>query len=272
MKKWPVALAAAAAGLAATGFALLYSGLYDISATSQHMAWTYRLLDTGMRHSVTRRAAEIVVPPLDDEARVARGVSGFRAHCASCHGAPGVAPEPFALGMTPLPANLVHVAREGSPAEQFWVIKFGIKMSGMPAWQFRMDDSQIWDIVAFMQQLPLLSPRAYRALPDSPVGPSSESSPLPPPDAARGRDAVEQYGCVSCHRIPGLVGAMAPVGPPLDGLAMRRLLVGRLANTPANMQRWLMAPQQIKPDSAMPDLGIGERSARDIAAFLATLQ
>jgi mono/diheme cytochrome c family protein len=272
MKTALLAIAAAAVALGVTGAALLYWGLYDISATNQHLAPSYRVLDTGMRQSVRLRAAKIDVPPLGDAAQLARGQAGFDAHCAPCHGAPGVAPEAFALGMTPVPANLVHTAREWPPAELFWVIKFGIKMSGMPAWKFRLHDEQIWDIVAFVLRLPLLSPRDYRELPAPEHAARAPQVPAGEPDAQRGRDAIGQFGCVTCHLIPGIVGANAPVGPPLDGIGARALIAGRLPNTMQNMQRWLRAPQQIHPDGAMPDLGVGERDARDMAAYLATLK
>ncbi len=254
------------------GVGLLYSGVYDIAATNQHLGPTYWLLDTGMRQSVRNRAEEIEVPALGDEARASRGLAGYREHCVACHGAPGVAPQPFALGMTPVAANLAHTAREWPPAQLFWVIKFGIKMSGMPAWQFRLQDDQMWDIVAFLQRLPALSPEAYRAL-ATPAPMPAAPPPLPgPADIGRGQLALSQYGCVTCHRIPGVVGANAPVGPPLTDIGARTLLVGALANTPQNMQRWLREPQRISPGSAMPDLGVSERDARDMAAYLATLK
>lgn len=73
---------------------------------------------------------------------------------------------PFALGLTPLPAPLAQTAREWTPGELFWVVKHGIKMTGMPAWRFRLDDVQTWALVAFMRErLALLSPMDYRALP-----------------------------------------------------------------------------------------------------------
>ena len=100
MKALAIAAALLAAiALGAVGF--VYSGLYDISATDQHLAPTYWLLDTTMKYSLKRRGANIAVPDLEDAGKIARGVSLYRAHCEHCHGAPGVAPEPFALGMTP---------------------------------------------------------------------------------------------------------------------------------------------------------------------------
>lgn len=272
MKK-VVAVAGALAALAAGAAAVLWAGVYDISATDQHLAPTYKLLDVGMRRSIVRRAAAIAVPPLADERLVARGLVQFRAHCVACHGAPGVAPEPFALGMTPVPANLVHTARTWQPAELYWVVKYGLKMTGMPAWQFRMPEDDLWAVVAFLQRLPRLSPSDYRVLAAAPSHRDDESPPADaPPDADRGRVAIEQHACVTCHRIPGIVGPDSPVGPPLEGMAERAAIAGLLPNTPENLVRWLREPQQVHPASAMPDLGVDERDARDMAAYLATLR
>jgi mono/diheme cytochrome c family protein len=258
------------------GAALFWVGAYDISATDQHLAPTYWVLDTGMRRSVSARAHRISVPPLDGEPMIARGLAHFQTHCVQCHGAPGIAPEPFALGMTPAPANLVHTGRAWSPAELFWTIKHGIKMTGMPAWKYRLDDDAIWSLVAFMRVLPALSVEDYRrsaerlAKPATSDRPASDAPLLP--NAKRGEQAINQHLCATCHAIPGIVGSHAPVGPPLDGIARRQLIAGVLPNTNENMVRWLRAPQDISRGSAMPNLGITEQDARDIAAYLATLR
>lgn len=257
-------LVAAAAGVG------IYSGLYDISATDEHLRPTYWALDTAMRRSVRERGEEITVPPLDNAALVPRGLAIYRRHCVACHGAPGVAPEPFALGMAPTPANLAYTAREWPAGDLFWVVKNGLKMTGMPAWEFRLDDDEVWATVAFLKRMPELSPRQYAALQAPPLPDRADAAAKP--DADRGKRAARLYACLSCHAIPGLVGAHAPVGPPLAGIGSRTLIAGKLPNTPQNMARWLRSPRQINPDSAMPDLGVSERDARDIAAYLATLR
>jgi mono/diheme cytochrome c family protein len=169
----------------------------------------------------------------------------------------------------------VQTAREWPPAEIFWVVKYGLKMTGMPAWEFRLTDEAIWSVVAFVRELPRLSPREYALLPaPSPAAPTVDAAPAvaPPVDRARGKTALQQYGCVACHEIPGIAGATARVGPPLGGIATRALLGGVLPNTPDNMVRWLRHPQAVDPPTAMPDLGVTHRDARDIAAYLATLR
>jgi len=86
--------------------------------------------------------------------------------------------------------------------------------------------------------------------------------------ADRGRAALAAYGCKSCHTIPGVRGSDATVGPPLSEWGDRVYVAGRLANTPDNLVRWIMHPQSVVPGNAMPDLGVDERAARDIAAYL----
>ena len=87
----------------------------------------------------------------------------------------------------------------------------------------------------------------------------------------RGRAAIGKFGCGSCHEIPGIPGA-ATVATPLGGIANRHFLAGRLRNTPANMLRWIQHPQSVDPGNAMPDLGLSDQNARDVAAYLYTLR
>lgn len=91
-------------------------------------------------------------------------------------------------------------------------------------------------------------------------------------DAENGRLLLRQFGCGTCHRIPGVAAATGTVGPPLEGIAKRVYLAGQLPNTPANMVRWIRAPQSIDPGTAMPDLAVTEAHARDMAAYLYRLK
>jgi cytochrome c2 len=89
-------------------------------------------------------------------------------------------------------------------------------------------------------------------------------------DSVRGEAMFIQYGCGSCHALTDVRNATGNVGPPLDGIATRMIIAGKLANNASNMERWVRDPQQVSPGTAMPDLGVGERDARDITAFLYT--
>ena len=89
-------------------------------------------------------------------------------------------------------------------------------------------------------------------------------------DPRRGEAMFIQYGCGSCHAVKNVRNAVGSVGPPLDGIAVRTIIAGHLANKPGNMEKWIRDPQRVSPGTAMPDLNVGEADARDITAFLYT--
>jgi cytochrome c len=89
-------------------------------------------------------------------------------------------------------------------------------------------------------------------------------------DPRRGEAMFIQYGCGSCHALRNVREATGMVGPPLDGIGLRVIVGGHLANNPDNMRKWIRDPQHVSPGTAMPDLNVGEGDARDITAFLYT--
>ncbi len=91
-------------------------------------------------------------------------------------------------------------------------------------------------------------------------------------DPARGATLIAKIGCGACHSIPGVAGANGRVGPPLDNIGERTIIAGLLANTPANLVTWLKSPQSIVPGNAMPNMGLNDHDAQDIAAYLETLR
>jgi cytochrome c1 len=91
-------------------------------------------------------------------------------------------------------------------------------------------------------------------------------------DPARGKSQIAAYGCGSCHVIPGVGGANGLVGPPLSKFAHRAFIAGEVPNTSDFLVRWISVPQAIEPGTAMPNLGVSEAQARDIAAYLYTLR
>ena len=145
--------------------AVIYSGAYDVAATRQHTAPVYWLFLTALRQSIQAHAArEATQPPdLADPYLVETGLVLYDRNCVPCHGAPGVAPHAIGLGMTPPPPNLVLQAREWRAREIYWTVSNGIKMTAMPAWEFRMTERERWAVVAFAKTLPTLSPAEYLA-------------------------------------------------------------------------------------------------------------
>lgn len=267
-------LAALLAALA--GALVVATGAYDVAGDTAHTQPVYSLLEITKVQSVRRRARPIAERELDSPLLVQRGAVCFAQHCLVCHGAPGIAPGAAGLAMQPLPGPLVAAAHEWRQRELVWIVRHGIRMSGMPAWRERLADDDIWAVTAFMQAMPSLSPPAYTELVGKLSGQSCPASPTrldaqPDVSVAAGRDAIKRHACHGCHSIPGIVGSHPQVGPPLAGFARRTLIAGRLPNTQDNLRRWLIDPQAIKPHTAMPASGVGEADAWAIAAYLARL-
>jgi mono/diheme cytochrome c family protein len=269
---------------AAGGALVLYGGLYNAGATRSHFQWVHSLLEIALQRSVRNHARDITPPAAvaavaesaaspnantAASALVLRGAGLYRDNCVVCHGAPGVAQGDIGKSMQPIPGPLADAARRWQPNELYWITRHGIKMSGMPAWEYHLADQDIWSVVAFLMVLPKLSPVAYNALADQAGQQARAARPAhPQPDIERGRLALTQYACNACHQIPGVTGPATLVGPPLHDLAKRQYIAGRLPNNAANLAQWIQDPQRIQPQSAMPAMGVTESDARDIAAYL----
>lgn len=284
-------------GLMGASLFVHYGG-YNISALAQHTAPVYRLLQFAMVRSANIRSNDIVVPDLQQLDWREEGLQLYEQHCRQCHGAPGIAPEQFSLGMMPGPTAIAAIARERDPAHIYWVVEQGIKMSGMPAWEYRLSNRQIWLVVALVKQIPELTVDEYLALRKQvereKIFASQESTdanrqqvltadrkkttaiPLEkiPDDLTdddnvthRGLNALRQYNCSSCHIIPGISAARNHVGPPLGGITRRAYIAGILKNTDENLIRWIRFPHRIDTDSAMPDLRVSEKHAREMLAY-----
>ena len=146
------------------GAVFVYSGVYDIGATAPHWPITHWVMETARLRSIKAHAAGITAPPgLDDPAKLLIGTEHFAAHCAVCHGAPGVPKGDIAQGLYPQPPDLAVTASGYSEGELFWIVKHGIKMTGMPAWADHSDD-ELWATAAFLRKLPGMTPDAYAKL------------------------------------------------------------------------------------------------------------
>jgi cytochrome c2 len=99
-----------------------------------------------------------------------------------------------------------------------------------------------------------------------------EAAELTGGDPSRGKLAITKYGCDTCHTIPGVRTARALVGPPLTSVAARLYIAGHLPNTHPNMEQWIQHPRANEPHTVMPEMGVTEADARDIAAYLYTLR
>ena len=143
--------------------AFIHSGLYDIGADSPHSDAVFWLLQTTRNRSIEVHATDEVPSNLTDPKRIASGAAQYDEMCASCHSAQGMERTEISRGLYPRAPELRRPSQMTS-AERFWVIKHGIKMTGMPAWGMTHDDEILWDIVAFLNKLPELSADQYRSL------------------------------------------------------------------------------------------------------------
>lgn len=256
------------------GAVVLLSGTYNTEATRQHFAVTHWVLEHGLRYSVRSASRHIVTPPLGHEEQLRIGATCFRQHCVTCHGAPGIAPDAFALGLLPVPTSLAQATRDWQPRELYWLISKGVRMTGMPAWEYRISAQGRWATVAFLEVLPGLTREDYARISaegNETCPPARDNADLAPvrtevPDARRA--AIQQYGCIACHRMEGVVGPPVDVGPPLKDWGRHRFIAGVIPNSPENLLQWIRDPASIDPDTLMPDLGVTEAHAREIVSFM----
>lgn len=146
------------------GLVFVYSGVYNAAATDEHWPATHWLLHVAKERSIALRAGDVRVPALGGRERLLAGADAYEQMCAHCHTPPGGDETPVARGLYPAPPDMAHAAEEYSAAELFWIIKHGIKASGMPAWGPSHGDEELWPIVAFVQRLPKLDAEDYQRL------------------------------------------------------------------------------------------------------------
>lgn len=162
---------------AGAGF-FIFSGLYPMGADTPHFRITTWALETLRERSIARASVEIEVPAdLDSPDRLLSGGADYNDMCAQCHLKPELDSNDLTMGLYPAPPNLSShpvISTNEALARSFWIIKHGIKASGMPAWGSGHDDERIWSMVAFLQRLPDLSPVQYQILTARGVSPAQD--------------------------------------------------------------------------------------------------
>ena len=167
MRKTIATVLLTVAGLFLIGIAFMYSGIYNVAATRPDSGLLHWVLETTRDRSIDSRGEDIQVPKdisLDDPKLIAKGFDHYNEMCVVCHGAPGVEPGEAREGLNPKPPLLAKRTEDIPAGELFWVIKHGIRMTGMPAWGPTHSDDKIWAIAAFVEKLPGVTPAQYQAL------------------------------------------------------------------------------------------------------------
>ncbi|MCT1346571.1 cytochrome c [Pseudomonas aeruginosa] len=141
-----------------------YFGVVNVGADDPHFPAVHAFLSMARDRSIEVRSRDIEVPNLDDQALIRAGAGNYNSMCIGCHLAPGVAETELSQSLYPAPPNLAKIGVDGNPAATFWVIKHGIKATGMPAWGKSMGDQYIWGMVAFLNQLPTMDAKQYQTL------------------------------------------------------------------------------------------------------------
>lgn len=142
----------------------IYSGFFPVGADVPHSRLSYKILEYTREQSVKRASKNINVPNLNDPAMLIGGAQDYDAMCVACHQKPSIKKSDLSIGLYPAPPNLVSHKNNMDPKRQFWIIKHGIKASGMPAWGPTHDDRRIWEMVSFLQKLPKINSKQYEVL------------------------------------------------------------------------------------------------------------
>jgi mono/diheme cytochrome c family protein len=149
---------------------VIWFGLYNVAANDKHLSSTEQFLKFVLVRSISAHSSDIKAPDLNDEEQIKEGAVHYAEMCTGCHLAPGLNESELNSGLYPKPPVFTDSDYSNTPEAQFWVIKNGIKMTGMPAWSPAHTDEQIWGMVAFLQKIKSLSADEYTTLSTSSGG------------------------------------------------------------------------------------------------------
>ena len=237
--------AAGVAGVVAAAVLFAWSGLYSVAASRGHWALVSWFFDFSMRSSVRTHAFAIEVPALDDPNLVRLGAAHFHNGCAYCHGAPGVPINPIAEQMLPPPPPLARVVESWKADELFWIVKHGIKYTGMPGWVAQERDDEVWAVVAFLRRLPGLDARRYRELALGQVDIAHTSG----QELAKAESNPQAEGaCARCHG-SGETGPASDLVPVLHGQTAEYLTAALQAYASGHRKSGIMQPVALDLDA-----------------------
>jgi cytochrome c553 len=238
-------------GLGAGALLAALAGLIPMRASSGHMPLTEWLLETTMRRSVATRSAGVPSVPLDDPGLVLKGAGHYAQGCEPCHGGPGRGQPEYVRHMTPHPPRLDGKAGEVTTYERddlFYVVRHGVKFTGMPAWPSEHRDDEVWAVVAFLLTLPGMTAEEYAQL--AAVG-----------DAAPSGTGVLAI-CARCHGTDGR-GRGLGAFPRLAGQSPEYLYRALVAFAEGERESGIMA---------MAVAGLDRETLRGLARYYAALE
>jgi cytochrome c553 len=140
------------------------SGVYNVAASANHFRATEVLIEFALRRSVALHSIGVTAPDLEDKGLIRLGANHFRVGCAPCHGSPLGSNDPIVAHMYPEPPPLGEAVQSWDSEELFWIVRHGLKFTGMPAWSGKGRDEEVWAVVAFLKRLPGMSDEEFRNL------------------------------------------------------------------------------------------------------------
>lgn len=200
-------------GVVLLGTVFVFSGLYNVAASARHFDISNALIRLTLRRSVEMRSLSVTPPGDLSDTRLARlGARHFALGCAPCHASPVSAQSPVAAGMYPAPPLLTEAVETWRTEELFWIVRHGLKFTGMPSWPAEERGDEIWALVAFLERLPGMSERDYAALAGTELAPGAADFTFAPTADTDRLVAA----CENCHG-NAESAPVHPLAPPLDG-------------------------------------------------------
>ena len=239
-KRWAFRALVVLTVLGMGGLVVLVSGIVPIKASSGHWAITAWFLDFAKMRSVSTHTLGMEAPELDELRLVVKGAGHYEFACLPCHGSPSLAQPRVARQMMPTPPDLRESVPQLDPDELFYIVKHGIKFTGMPAWPARQRDDEVWAMVAFLRKLPGMDPQEYQRLA---TGAAPESRRVPMEDLVPSTGVPEAIvaSCSRCHGLDGR-GRGAGAFPVLAGQGPQYLRASLEAYAKGERHSGLMEP------------------------------
>ena len=231
------------------GLLVAASGIIPIKASSGHWPITAWFLNYSMSRSISTHTLGMKAPPLDEQWMVLKGAGHYETGCRPCHSSPERPIPRVAASMTPPPPFLPPAISEWEPEELFYIVKHGVKFTGMPAWPTQQRDDEVWAMVAFLQQLPELNAEEYHQLANGGVNVQGEVVPLSDlTDPQETPDLVIE-SCARCHGLDGQ-GRGTGAFPKLAGQKLEYLAASLHAFAQGERQSGIMEPiaARLSPD------------------------
>jgi cytochrome c553 len=261
-KRWLFRIAGLLTMLGLGGLLIAASGIIPIKASSGHWAITRWFLNFSKERSVATHTLGLEAPSLDEPWMVLKGAGHYETGCRPCHGNPALPQPRIAWKMTPSPPYLPPRISMWEPDELFYIVKHGIKFTGMPAWPAHQRDDEVWAMVAFLRKFPKLDVEEYRRLAHGEAAPSGAVAPLPDLLGAESVPRAITTSCARCHGVNGLGRGLG---------AFPKLASQRPAYLFASLQAFARGERHsgiMQPIAA----GLSQEEMRELASYYGGLQ